>query len=728
MMAGTSRGTVTPWRSLVVRTLSWVVTGTTVAFACTIARSRCTTTRSQRMPQRRRASWTKAPVPSGTRARPRGARKGLERPRRGEGAGTAEGGVGAPSSGAEAIARLGRGRRRGDRREDASVKAALGVPTTTRENVPTRWRSGDDARCAARARRCARRDRLGKRVAPILRGVPPRARARREHETRRWRKTWVGEPSNNHTETKKKNARVVGCRKRRPQHTRARPVDRVRSPRRHRDGRRSRDDRAGLTRSLRRARSPSRALRCDGRATRVSRHGARGAPGQGGDDARFHTLATAHDAALAELAATLRAPERYDWRDGRAAFDGGAPTVGGAAFDARRADAPGRRAVARRHRRRHRRRRRRRRARTPPLDPTSTLPRPRSPPSRRARVSARPRARAAPPSRRAIVSLAVNAGFVAAAALDGGVVVWHVPSGRLVDAFRFDDASEREANRQKKNRATRRRRRTCGGSAEAATTTKTSTGTTRCSPRRRTGPSRFVASNRKNRASNRKNRASNRKNRASNRARSRALVLLPLLVGHVARVTAALDVDGRRETTTLCTASLDATARTWRLERGDASPTSDPSDPSISATPVATPVATLRGHEAGLTCACVSGATLATCDARGGFRLWRLPNGDPTTTVRWGWTTRTPSSGARLPRGRKTFPEALDRDRDPLRLATAHYSREDDRGRVLVWRIGGGDEPVARVRALRRDSGRRSNHPRRIVDARVARREATNET
>ena len=192
-----------------------------------------------------------------------------------------------------------------------------------------------------------------------------------------------------------KNARVVGCRKRRPQHTRARPVDRVRSPRRHRDGRRSRDDRAGLTRSLRRARSPSRALRCDGRATRVSRHGARGAPGQGGDDARFHTLATAHDAALAELAATLRAPDRYDWRDGRAAFDGGAPTVGGAAFDARRADAPGRRAVARRHRRRHRRRRRRRRAHATSRPHVDASP-PAVPPSRRARVSARPRARARP--------------------------------------------------------------------------------------------------------------------------------------------------------------------------------------------------------------------------------------------------------------------------------------------------------------------------------------------
>ena len=180
MMAGTSRGTVTPWRSLVVRTLSWVVTGTTVAFACTIARSRCTTTRSQRMPQRRRASWTKAPVPSGTREAAGGG-EGSGTSATGEGAGTAEGGVGAPSSGAEAIARLGRGRRRGDRREDASVKAALGVPTTTRGKradamALRRRRAMRSARaevCGTGPPRKACRANPSRRAAPRAR--PPRA-------------------------------------------------------------------------------------------------------------------------------------------------------------------------------------------------------------------------------------------------------------------------------------------------------------------------------------------------------------------------------------------------------------------------------------------------------------------------------------------------------------------------------------------------------------------------
>ena len=208
--------------------------------------------------------------------------------------------------------------------------------------MPTRWRCGDDARCAARARKCAGRDRLGKRVAPILRGVPPRGRPPRIHNEASRRKTWVGEPSNNHTETMKKNARVVGCRKRRPQHTRARArsiecvlpgviatvdVRAMTAPG-------SPDPFAAL--GLRRGRCDATDVRRAFRAMAREAH-----PDKGGDDARFHTLATAHDAALAELAATLRAPERYDWRDGRAAFDGGAPTVGGAAFDARRADAPG---------------------------------------------------------------------------------------------------------------------------------------------------------------------------------------------------------------------------------------------------------------------------------------------------------------------------------------------------------------------------------------------------
>ena len=523
--------------------------------------------------------------------------------------------------------------------------------------MPTRWRSGDDARCAARAEVCETGPpRKACRANPSRRAAP-RAR-RRAHETRR-RKTWVGEPSNNHTETKKKTPvwLVVG---RGDRSTRARPVDRVRSPRRHRDGRRSRDDRAGLTRSLRRARSPSRALRCDGRATRVSRHGARGAPGQGGDDARFHTLATAHDAALAELAATLRAPERYDWRDGRAAFDGGAPTVGGAAFDARRADAPGETS-----------------GRATPSTSPSTSPTPStrahatsrphvdtSPPAvptleARARLRPPARARSAPPSRRAIVSLAVNArGFVAAAALDGGVVVWHVPSGRLVDAFRFDDASEREANRQKKPRDAPRASDVwwIGGGGDDdenvdgddALLAAAEDGTLAL---RRLEPE--------------EPRLEPEEPRLEPGPISSARPLFHL-VGHVARVTAACwtSTDGG-ETTTLCTASLDATARTWRLERGDASPTSDPSDPSISATPVATPVATLRGHEAGLTCACVS-ARRSRRDARGEFRLWRLPNGDPTTTVRWGSDGDAILRCAFLPRGRKPSPRRSTATANPF--------------------------------------------------------------
>ena len=682
MMAGTSRGTVTPWRSLVVRTLSWVVTGTTVAFACTIARSRCTTTRSQRMPQRRRASWTKAGAVGD--ARGRGGRGRVRNVRDGRGRGD----------------RGGRGRRpvvgRGGHREARAGETA-GGSTGRRERQGRARRADDDRGKRADAMALRRRRAMRSARAEVCETGPPRkacranpsprARARRAHETRR-RKTWVGEPSNNHTETKKKNARVVGCRKRRPQHTRARPVDRVRSPRRHRDGRRSRDDRAGLTRSLRRARSPSRALRCDGRATRVSRHGARGAPGQGGDDARFHTLATAHDAALAELAATLRAPDRYDWRDGRAAFDGGAPTVGGAAFDARRADAPGETS-----------------GRATPSTSPSTSPTP----STRAHATSRPhvdtsppavptleaRARLRPPARaraRPLRPVARSSpspstpAAVAAAALGGGVVVWHVPSGRLVDAFRFDDASEREANRQKKKprdaprasdvwwiggggggRQRRRGRRVArrGGGrdprASSPRTGRTAPRTGRTAPR--TGPDLIGSSSFSPGG--------------------------PRRAGH----RRVLDVDGRRrgDHPVHRFAGRDGESVETRTRRRLADFGSFGSFHLGDARRDARRDASR--HEAGLTCACVSGATLATCDARGEFRLWRLPNGDPTTTVRWGLDGDAILRCAFLPRGRKTFPEALDRDREPLRLATAHYSREDDRGRVLVWRIGDGGDP-----------------------------------
>ena len=321
--------------------------------------------------------------------------------------------------------------------------------------------------------------------------------------------------------------------------TRARPVDRVRSPRRHRDGRRSRDDRAGLTRSLRRARSPSR--RCDATdVRRAFRAMAREAhPDKGGDDARFHTLATAHDAALAELAATLRAPDRYDWRDGRAAFDGGAPTVGGAAFDARRADAPGETSG---------------RA-TPSTSPsTSPTPSTRAPatsrphvdtsppavPTLEARARLRPpaRARSAPPSRRAIVSLAVNACARAAAALDGGVVVWHVPSAD--SSTRSDSMTRANERRTDKPRDALRASDVwwIGGGGDDdenvdgddALLAAAEDGTRASSPRTgrtapRTGPDLIGSSS-------------------------------SLLVGHVARVTAACwtSTDGG-ETTTLCTAA-----------------------------------------------------------------------------------------------------------------------------------------------------------------------------
>ena len=512
-----------------------------------------------------------------------------------------------------------------------------------------------------------------------------------------------------------KNARVVGCRKRRPPHTRARPVDRVRSPRRHRDGRRSRDDRAGLTRSLRRARSPSRALRATDvrrafRAMAREAHPTRGATTRDSTPSRPRTTPRSPSSPrhFVRLTGTIGATaEPRSTAEPR--------RVGGAAFDARRADAPGRRAVARRHRRRHRRRRRRRRARTPPLDPTSTLPRPRSPP-RGARASPPARARAlGPPSRRAIVSLAVNArGF------------------RRRRPRRRRRRVARPVRQTRRRVPIRRRERTRGEPKKKP----------RDARGRRTwwiggggdddenvdGDDALLAA-----AEDGPRASSPRTGRTAPRTGRTALEPGPISsarpLSPAATSRGSPPRVGRRRT---AARRPPCAPLRWtrRRERGDSN-AETPADFGsfgsfhLGATPVATPVATLRGHEAGLTCACVSGATLATCDARGEFRLWRLPNGDPTTTVRWG-SDGTPSSGARSFPETKNLPEALDRDREPLRLATAHYSRGRPRSR-FVWRIGDGDDPVARVRGYEAEIPE-AVEPSRKNRRRARAREATNET
>jgi WD40 repeat protein len=187
------------------------------------------------------------------------------------------------------------------------------------------------------------------------------------------------------------------------------------------------------------------------------------------------------------------------------------------------------------------------------------------------------------------------------------------------------------------------------------------------------------------------------------------------LSGHADRVVSAAWTRSKEYGTTseiLCTAALDATARVWRFQR-NVSDSSDRrvEDPSRASRASRVSMRLARAivldpdDSAPLTCCSVSsdGTFLATGDTGGVFRVWALPSGALAQSVKWDVhgeddaivkcaflppaRRRTGSSGFETVPGSKPPPPARAAE-EGYRFVTAHYSRADDRSRMLAWRVG----------------------------------------
>ena len=181
----------------------------------------------------------------------------------------------------------------------------------------------------------------------------------------------------------------------------------------------------------------------------------------------------------------------------------------------------------------------------------------------------------------------------------------------------------------------------------------------------------------------------------------------------------------------LVTASLDSTARVWRFSkevevvqgvessaRTDETDETDASAAPMTKTKTKTktkrrllsctilPGDDSREESAGVTCCAVTadGAFLAAGDSDGVFSVWALSQAAPFATLaqRVRWAGRDASSRVDdavlkcafvdVPGndvgGSRARSSRVERERDGYRLVTAHYSRDADQSRLLVWRVG----------------------------------------
>ena len=204
------------------------------------------------------------------------------------------------------------------------------------------------------------------------------------------------------------------------------------------------------------------------------------------------------------------------------------------------------------------------------------------------------------------------------------------------------------------------------------------------------------------------------------------------LRGHHRRVVAsAWFVDPNKDAAdVLVTASLDSTARVWRFSKEvevvqglESSARTDETDETDASAAPKTKTKTktkrrllsctiLPGDDsrvegAGVTCCAVTadGAFLAAGDSDGVFSVWAFSQAAPFATlaqrVRWAGRDASsrvddavlkcafvdvPGNDVSGSRARSRF--SAERECDGYRLVTAHYSRDADQSRLLVWRVG----------------------------------------
>ena len=173
-----------------------------------------------------------------------------------------------------------------------------------------------------------------------------------------------------------------------------------------------------------------------------------------------------------------------------------------------------------------------------------------------------------------------------------------------------------------------------------------------------------------------------------------------VLRGHSDRVVAAAWVDGFREnrptgtgahtTHTLCTASLDTTVGVWRFERRNRVPNDGGSvsvKPEANFETVFVSKTVFREHASGVSCCAISidGNFLATGDTSGVFCVWDLPANALAQKTKWVGGEDDAITKCTFTPGGDEETNARFRGHG---LVTAHYSREGDHSRLLVWQVG----------------------------------------
>ena len=460
----------------------------------------------------------------------------------------------------------------------------------------------------------------------------------------------------------------------------------------------------GVPRSTRDARDVRRAYR------RLARDAH---PDRGGSEARFDRLTRALDAALAELESGTRRPPdvesadapRYDWRDGRAAFEARVESTS----KTRRGRNANRRDTARE-------------ASPSSSSSSSSSSRDRGgsdapeSPSLLFRVftetpnqppTAVSRASPASPRRPPVVSAAVGVvdgtAVVLAAALEGGVTVWNADGNAKLGEYLCEKKKTESGEERAWRRATDVWREDEGWCSWDG-------GPSRV---RSTGAVFFVAHDDGHAA-----RLALEKKRGIVRGEPDLLsvsIETEALVGHSDRVTsirAWIDGGSDRRSFLACTASLDASARLWRggaFARVRADDHPGGSDPPGGSGPSRVDVEVLPPHDAPLTCCSFAPdargrALLATGDIGGTYRVWsidpRVPSRDSSAAllreVRWGGGDDAVTACAFLPplAPREAGRNAFGAHREARKgadgetewtLATAHYDSRNDESRVLVW-------------------------------------------